>query len=146
MIKAVRHFGIVTNDMEKALHFYRDLLGLQIKRDMQEEGEFIDTILGLKGVKVRTVKMVAQNGDTLVELLEYASHKGKKRENYEIFDLGASHVAFTVENVDEVYNKLRENGIRFTCPPKVSVDGKAKVTFCFDPDGVPIELVEELRT
>lgn len=144
-MKAVRHFGIVTNDMEKALHFYRDLLGLQIKRDMQEEGEFIDTILGLQNVKVHTVKMISQNGDTLVELLEYASHKGKKRENYEIFDLGASHVAFTVENADEVYKKLKDRGVAFTCEPQVSPDGKAKVTFCFDPDGVPVELVEELK-
>ena len=143
-MKAVRHFGIVVQDMEKSLHFYRDLLGLRIKRDMQEEGEFIDTILGLQKVKVHTVKMVSDNGDTLVELLEYASHKGEKRENYEIFDLGASHVAFTVENIDQEYRRLRREGISFTCEPQVSPDGKAKVTFCFDPDGVPVELVEEL--
>lgn len=143
-MKNVRHFGIVTHDMEKSLHFYWDLLGLQIKRDMQEEGEFIGTILGLRNVKVHTVKMISENGDTLIELLEYASHKGKKRENYEIFDLGASHVAFTVENVDHEYKKLKEQGISFTCEPQVSPDGKAKVTFCFDPDGVPIELVQEL--
>lgn len=143
-MKAVRHFGIVVQDMEKSLHFYRDLLGLRIKRDMQEEGEFIDTILGLQKVKVHTVKMASDNGDTFVELLEYASHKGEKREHYEIFDLGASHVAFTVENVEQVYAHLKEQGIAFTCPPQVSPDGKAKVTFCFDPDGVPIELVQEL--
>ena len=57
-MKAVRHFGIVVQDMERALHFYRDLLGLRIKRDMQEEGEFIDTILGLQKVKVHYSKSV----------------------------------------------------------------------------------------
>ena len=143
-MKTVRHFGIVVSNLEKSLHFYEDLLGLSAKRDMVEEGEFIDAILGLKNVKVRTVKMKAENGDTLVELLEYASHQGKKRENYEIFDLGASHVAFTVENVEKEYRKLQEQGVVFTCEPQVSPDGKAKVTFCFDPDGVPIELVQEL--
>lgn len=143
-MKAIRHFGIVVEDIEKSLHFYRDLLGLEIKRDIQEEGEFIDTILGLKGVKVRTVKMISDNGDTLVELLEYASHKGKKRENYQIFDLGASHVAFTVGSVQKEYKILKEEGIIFTCEPQVSPDGKAKVAFCYDPDGVPVELVEEL--
>ena len=144
-MKAIRHFGIVVQNMEKSLHFYRDLLGLQIKRDMQEEGEFIDTILGLQKVKVHTVKMVSDNGDTLVELLEYTSHEGKRRENYEIFDVGASHVAFTVENADAEYERLQEAGVRFNCSPQVSPDGKAKVTFCYDPDGVPIELVEELK-
>lgn len=144
-MKAIRHFGVVVTDIEKSLHFYRDLLGLKIQRYMLEEGEFIDAILGLRGAKVTTVKMAAENGDTLVELLEYASHKGKKRENYEIFDLGASHVAFTVENVDEEYQRLKAQGIAFTCEPQISPDGKAKVTFCFDPDGVPVELVEELN-
>lgn len=143
-MKNIRHFGIVVQDMEKSLHFYRDLLGLEIRRNMLEEGEFIDTILGLRGVKVRTVKMASANGSTLVELLEYATHKGKERENYKIFDFGASHVAFTVEDVDREYERLKENGIRFTCSPQVSPDGKAKVTFCFDPDGVPVELVQEL--
>jgi len=143
-MKTIRHFGIVASNIEKSLHFYRDLLGLKIQRDMLEEGEFIDAILGLRGAKVRTVKMAAENGDTLVELLEYQSHKGKKREDYEIFDLGASHVAFTVHDVAEEYQKLKEQGISFTCEPQVSPDGKAKVTFCYDPDGVPVELVQEL--
>ena len=143
-MKNIRHFGIVVSDMEKSLHFYRDLLGLEVKRDMQEGGRFIDTILGLQNVKVRTIKMSAENGNTLIELLQYESHRGKKRENYEIFDLGASHAAFTVENIDEEYKKLKEQGIAFAAEPQISPDGKAKVTFCFDPDGVPIELVQEL--
>ena len=143
-MKAVRHFGIVTNDIEKSLLFYRDLLGLKIRRDVLEGGEFVSTILGLKQVKVRTVKMLAENGDTLVELLEYQSHRCKERENYEIFDLGASHIAFTVKDVGEEYQRLQEKGIRFISSPQVSPDGKAKVAFCLDPNGVPIELVQEL--
>lgn len=143
-MKAVRHFGIVTNDMKKSLHFYRDLLGLKIKRDMSEQGKFIDVILGLEDIKVRTIKMVAEEGGTLVELLEYESLKGKKRENYDIFDLGASHIAFTVKNIDEEYERLRKEEVIFISSPQISPDGKAKVAFCFDSNGVPIELVQEL--
>lgn len=143
-MKSIRHFGIVVEDLEKSLHFYQDLLGLKTKRDMQEEGIFIDAILGLKKVKVHTVKIASDEGDTLVELLEYASHKGKPRDRYEIFDLGASHIAFTVEEIDDEYQRLKERGISFISEPQVSADGKAKVVFCYDPDGVPVELVQEL--
>ena len=139
-MKNIRHFGVVTNDIENSLHFYRDLLGLKIKREMLEQGDFVSAILGLKNVKVRTIKMASDNGDTLVELLEYQSHKGRKRENYEIFDLGASHVAFTVDNADEEYERLGKEGVAFISAPQVSPDNKAKVAFCFDPNGVPIEL------
>ena len=31
-MKAIRHFGIVVEDLEKSLHFYQDLLGLKIFR------------------------------------------------------------------------------------------------------------------
>lgn len=143
-MKSVRHFGIVVTDMEKSLKFYRDLLGLKIKVDAIEEGPFIDAISGLKNVKVRTVKMAADDG-YLIELLWYKSHPRKRRENNDICNIGASHPAFTVENLDYEYERLKKNGVKFNCPPQISPDGKAKVTFCYDPDNTPIELVEEIN-
>ena len=143
-MKAIRHFGIVVSDIEKSLHFYRDLLGLKIKIDMLEEGKFIDSISGLTNVKVRTVKMSADDGN-LIELLRYESHKRKPRKNNELPNIGASHPAFTVENLDYEYERLKENGVEFNCPPQISRDGKAKVAFCKDPEGNFVELVEELN-
>lgn len=144
-MKNIRHFGIVVADMENSLKFYRDLLGLKIKIDALEEGPFIDAISGIKDIKVRTVKMTADEGNTLVELLCYESHKRERRENNEIPNIGASHPAFTVENLDYEYKRLREKGVKFNCLPQISPDGKAKVAFCQDPDGVLIELVEQLN-
>jgi len=145
-MKNIRHFGIVVTDMEKSLKFYRDFLGLKIKVDAIEEGPFIDAILGFKNIKVRTVKMLADEENTLVELLCYESYKKEKKEkNREIFNIGASHIAFTVDDLDYEYKRLKEKGIKFNCPPQISPDGKAKVTFCYDPDNTPIELVEELN-
>jgi len=143
-MKAVRHFGIVVSDIEKSLEFYKDMLGFKVKIDALEKGKFIDAILGLKDVKVRTVKMVADDGN-LIELLSYQSHQGRKMENKEIFDKGASHLAFSVNNLNQEYQKLKEKGIRFIAPPQISPNKKAKVVFCYDPDGVPIELVEEIN-
>jgi len=142
-MKAIRHFGIVVSDIEKSLHFYKDILGLKIKKDMIEEGKFIDTILGIKNVKVRTTKMAADDGN-LIELLWYKSHPRKRRKNNDICKIGTSHIAFTVENLDYEYKRLKEKGIKFNCSPQISPDRKAKVAFCHDPDGAPVELVEEL--
>jgi len=145
-MKAIRHFGIVVTDAEKSLHFYVDLLGLKMQRDMQEEGPFIDSISGLKNVKVRTMKMSAADGN-LIELIYYTSdgHVRKNQGKKDICEIGASHAAFTVENVDDEYEKLKKAGVEFNCPPQISVDGMAKVAFCRDPDGVLIELVQMLK-
>ena len=68
-MKALRHFGIVVRDMERSLLFYRDLLGLRIVSSMAESGAYLEQMLALPNVRVHTVKMAAENGSALVELL-----------------------------------------------------------------------------
>ena len=140
MIKEIRHIGIVVSNMENSLKFYRDLLGLQIIRDMDEHGDYIDNMLSLDNVKVRTVKLSADIGSTLIELLYFKSHTDDEVRNF--YTIGASHVALTVDNLDDLYKHLSTNNVRFNAPPQKSPDGLVKVTFCNDPDGTPIELVE----
>ena len=79
----------------------------------------------------------------MIELLDFKTHVDDEIRNF--YTIGASHVAFTVENLDELFKKLSENNIEFNAKPQHSPDGMVKVTFCKDPDGTPIELVEMLR-
>jgi len=144
VITGVRHTGVVVTNMEKALTFYRGLLGLKVAKDLSDEGEYIDSILGLSGVRVRMVKLTAADGST-VELLQYLSHPRKARDKSQLCDIGCSHIAFAVDNIDKEYTRLLKSGVRFNCPPYISPDGYAKVTFCHDYDGTSIELVEVLN-
>ena len=144
MIKDVRHIGIVVTDMEKSLKFYRDLLGLKIKSLVDEEGEFLDNMLAYENVKNRVAKLYAKNGNALVELINSKSYGNKKDRDF--FTIGASHFAFTVDDLEKTYDYLVKNGVKFTAPPQQTPDGFAKVTFCEDPDGTLIELVEVINT
>lgn len=143
-MKAIRHTGIVVSDLERALHFYVELLGLKVIKRMDESGEYIDKILGLKNVMVTTVKIAAEDGN-LIELLYYHSHPRKPAGSREICETGISHIAFTVENVDAEYERLSKAGVPFNSPPQKSPDGSAKVTFFTDPEGNLIELTEMLN-
>lgn len=143
MLTTVRHSGIVVTNMEKSLKFYRDLLGLKIERSMDESGSYLDNMLNLENVKVKTVKMSAPDGFTLIELLEFNYPEGSVNKR-RINDLGASHIAFTVSDLDKMYETLQSSGVKFNAQPQLSPDGYAKVTFCLDPDDTPIELVEVL--
>jgi len=144
MIKDVRHMGIVVSDMEKSLKFYRDLLGLKVKSLVDEEGEFLDNMLVHENVKNKVAKLYAKNGNALVELIDSKSYGNKKDRDF--FTIGASHFALTVDDLNETYDYLIKNGVKFTAPPQQSPDGFAKVTFCEDPDGTLIELVEVINT
>jgi catechol 2,3-dioxygenase-like lactoylglutathione lyase family enzyme len=141
----LRHAGIVVTDLARALHFYCDLLGLKILRSMEEKGAFLDTILGHQDVRVTTIKLAAGKGSAVLELLHFTSPPAPAGPRRGLFDLGPTHVAFTVEDLDATFERLTRAGVLFTAPPQLSPDGLAKVTFCQDPDGTPIELVEMLE-
>ena len=143
MIKDVRHVGIVVSDMEKSLKFYRDLLGLKVKSLVNEEGKFLDNMLAHENVKNKVAKLVTEQGNALVELIDSRSYGNKKDRDF--FTIGASHFAFTVDDLEKTYDYLVKNGVKFTAPPQQTPDGFAKVTFCEDPDGTPIELVEVIN-
>ena len=144
MIKDVRHVGIIVSDMEKSLKFYRDLLGLKVKSLVDEEGEFLNNMLAHENVKNKVAKLYAKNGNALIELIDSRSYANKKDRDF--FTIGASHFAFTVDDLEKTYDYLVKNGVKFTAPPQQTPDRFAKVTFCEDPDGTPIELVEVINT
>jgi catechol 2,3-dioxygenase-like lactoylglutathione lyase family enzyme len=139
MIKEIRHTGIVVDELSKSLWFYEEKMGFKIFKQMDESGQFIDQILGITNTMVTTVKMKLNN--QMIELLDFSSHK-KLLLNQSINDIGPTHLAFTVENIDEIYSDFIDNGIEFISPPTTSADGNVKVAFCKAPEGTFIELVE----
>tara|TARA_R110002110_G_scaffold355703_1_gene565337 strand:+ start:407 stop:838 length:432 start_codon:yes stop_codon:yes gene_type:complete len=140
----LRHVGITVTNIEKSLKFYKDLLGFEVVSDEWEHGDYIDNFSSLKGIMTRIVKMRDSNGG-MVELLCYKSHPREADLNYKIIEIGCSHVAFTVDDVDGIYEKLKEEDIHFECLPQLGPGAFAKVAFCRDPSGVLVELVEQLK-
>lgn len=128
-----RHTGIVIEDLEKAIYFYRDLLGLKFISEENESGEFLDGLLGIKDVKLTVVKLEG------VELLKFhtESFKGERATNRH----GFTHIAFTVE--EDIYEKLLKAGVEFNAPPRES--GDVKVAYCKDFEGNFIELIWTLN-
>ncbi len=138
----MRHTGIVVSDIDRSIGFYGDLLGFKILKDNVEFGEHIDVFLGMGNTVVRTVKMVLDTGD-MVELLSYETNK-RQGQTERINQVGCTHIAVTVDDLDYTYKNFLEQGVEFINPPFFSPDGLVKVAFCRDPDGFFIELVEEI--
>ena len=138
MITGVRHTSTMVENMEKALRFYHDLLGLTVVRDAIEEGDGIDSLFGEKGVRFREVKL-STNGTleegTVVEL-------SQSLEPYKYIDF--YHTCLRVDDIEAEYKRLLSKGVKFLCPPFTSEDGYGRLTCCYDPDGYIIELVEIL--
>jgi catechol 2,3-dioxygenase-like lactoylglutathione lyase family enzyme len=142
MIKGLRHTGLVVQDINKALYFYRDLIGLTVFKDAQETGHFIGHILGIPDIKVRTIKMHCGK-EGLLELLNF-DDKLIVSKAKQLTQQGFTHIALTVGNISILYDHLKNAGVAFISSPELSPDGRARVVFCCDPEGNYLELVEEI--
>jgi catechol 2,3-dioxygenase-like lactoylglutathione lyase family enzyme len=138
----VRHAGIVVTDLDKALWFYGEMLGFSVQRRMLETGPIIENILALPGVEVETVKLGLDSEVTQLELLRYHSHPTTQTTGNRALNTGPTHVAITVDDLTALHARLTDQGILFNCPPQRSPDGKVLVTYCQDPEGNLVELVE----
>jgi catechol 2,3-dioxygenase-like lactoylglutathione lyase family enzyme len=139
----VRHVGIVVSDMRTSLPFYRNLLGLDIWWDQIEEGALIEAVTGVKGAKIHTVKLRAPDGVS-IELLQYLSNPRPVPALSGPDCVGCNHAALQVTDIEGLFKRAVAAGIEFNAPPQLTPDGKIKVTYCRDPEGVLLELVEVL--
>ena len=117
---------------------------MEVVTELQESGDYVDSILSLKNARLTTVKLSADNGPTLIELLEFQSPRSQGPVRREAHAIGPSHIACAVDDLDKTYLQLSRAGVQFNASPQLSPDGYAKVTFCRDPDGTLVELVEVL--
>ena len=138
---SIRHFGIVVKDLEDSLSFYENLLDFKVFKKMKESGPEISTFLGINNVEVTTVKMKNQFNQ-MIELLCYKKQINKN--DIFINQLGPTHIALSVSNLDVLYQKFKNQNIEFISSPTITSDKFAKVAFCKAPEGTFIELVEEL--
>ncbi len=144
MIKGIRHTGLVVTDLARALDFWCGLLGFRLVRQMEESGPQIDAVLNLEAVRVTTAKLASPDGQQL-ELLQFHSHPGRPSWEGSPSSTGFTHIAMTVNSMEETMSRLSAYGAQFPNPPQRSPDGKVIVTYAVGPENILLELVEELQ-
>lgn len=122
MIKNLDHVAIVVSDMDRAIEFYTEVLGLRLILDGRPEGGEKKSFLGTKS-------------KALVALSEDKNRSAQKGEYVQ----GVNHVAFGVDDVEKSSRILKERGVAFI-EIKVGDDGKGKAYHFLDPDGLELEI------
>lgn len=143
MIIAIRHTGLVVSDLDRALHFWCNVMGFKLVKQMDESGPHMDAMMSLCNVSVTTAKLAAPDG-SLIELLRFHSHPDKTRWSGTPYSTGFTHIALTVDDLELLISKLSHEGVTFPSEPQLSPDGYAKVTYAIGPEGILLEFVEIL--
>ena len=124
-LNKIHHIAIIGSDYQKSKYFYVDLLGFKIIRE-NYRNERDDYKIDLKC------------GDLEIEL--FIIKDAPKRPSYPEA-LGLRHLAFYVEDVEAMVTQLNQKGIK-TEPIRIDDYTHKKMTFFFDPDGLPLEIHE----
>ena len=144
-MKGLHHVGITVKDLDASIRFYHDILGLEFSNEPSPwfEGAELGDAVGVPGAALRQVSLLL--GDTTFELLEYKSPPSETTAPLKSSNMGASHVAFLVDDIDTKTAELEAKGIEFYSPVNVVDDGVLagwRWVYFDDPDGYPLELVE----
>jgi len=138
----IHHAGVVVSDLEKAIAFYRDVVGLSLADRRERNGGPICQVVGYPETHILIADMAGEDGGIL-ELIQYVTPTPQPRNNEGRAVVTASHVCFQVADVEEAYRKVLEHGGKAINPPVSVVPGR-KGCYMQDPDGNWIELVQAL--
>jgi catechol 2,3-dioxygenase-like lactoylglutathione lyase family enzyme len=140
MEASLHHTAIAVQQIEKARHFYCDLLGFDVEwENPQYTGERFSKVVDLPEATAHVIMLKGYGGR--IELFSYCTPKGRMCEPKRQCDFGITHFALSVKNIHEIYDRLLKAGVEFNCPPQDLRPGVC-ATYLRDPEGVTIELIE----
>ena len=143
MIRGIQHFSFTVSNLEDTIHFFHDLLGLEVTPIRELKGEHIEKLIQIPGAWLRIINVTTPfNGN--IELIEYLAPKGSKID-LRTCNAGVAHIAFTVDDIDKMYDELTAKGVKFNHPPLRVESGPRKgmgVCYLKGPDGITLEFME----
>ena len=142
----ILHTGITVKDIDKAVPFYRDVLGLELVVSPTDpaDGEELSAGVGVPGACLR--QAVLESGDVGIELFEYLTPAAEIDEPPTVNNPGHGHVAFQVDDIQAEYKRMLSLGVRFNTEPNYIAEGPLsgwKWVYFKDPEGILLELVEK---
>jgi len=145
-IIAADHTGITVSNLERSLEFWQNVLGFGFSHRAHQSGEMVEQITGVKGAELKLAVVKAPGGHK-IELLEYLAPPDRnKHADLRPCDVGSVHVAFTVENLDPLLEKIAASGWKAAGKPQTLNYGPnagKRVIYVRDPDGTTIELMQQ---
>lgn len=111
-VKQINHVAVVVEDMEKALSFWRDALGMELHelRDVPAEKSQV-AFLPLFGSEVELVKPTTDDSG----IAKYLAKRGP----------GMHHICLEVDEIEEMMTQLKSKGVRLINEePRIATDGK----------------------
>jgi len=150
MITGLAHTAVCVADVDVAVAWYRDVLGLTIlSPPYRMEGPDIERDMGALVPSPVVVKAAIVGGpdagDRVIEVIEYPNAPGRDRPaDASVVDHGFTHIALLCDDVAATRADLERKGVRFLVDGVADVAG-VRTTWIADPWDNVFILVEKVR-
>lgn len=138
----VHHVGRTVSNLERSVEFYKLFGGEEVASEHFCGPQFAK-VLGFddSDFEMRLVQI----GDVHIELLHYLVPTGEPSYSSRNCDVGAAHICFIVDDINESYERFTSMGVKSYSTPETINEGDfagAAFVYLLDPDGLPVELLQ----
>jgi catechol 2,3-dioxygenase-like lactoylglutathione lyase family enzyme len=140
----MHNVGIVVDDLKAAIAFFAEL-GLELEGETTVEGQWVDRIVALNGVRSDIAMMRTPDGHSRLELTKFQRPTATSVElNVPGNTLGIRRIMFAVEDIKEVLTRLQAHGAELV-GEIVQYEDIYLLCYVRGPEGILIALAEPLR-
>ena len=142
------HTGIQVADLERSVHFYRDILGFELVFQWNPQAEYIRTITGYPEADIHAAILKMPGADVYLEILEYRNVE-KAPVDTRTANPGTAHLAFFTDDCDGLHAELKAKGVDSVSDPvtpSIGPNTGGRAVYMIDPDGIRVEFIQTSRT
>ena len=138
-IQRMEHVSIVVDDLAAATAFFVEL-GLKLQGEGQVEGDWVDRVVGLEGVRAEIAMLETSDGHGRLELVKFHSPSVRGGDGQAPANtLGLRHLAFAVDDIDAVVASVRARGGELVGEVE-NYEDIYRLCYVRGPEGIIVEL------
>jgi len=139
----VDHVGVIVDDLDAVAAFFL-ALGFEREGGGLVQGEWVDKVVGLDGVRAEVVMVRTPDGSGKLELVKYhAPADNEGAHPLPANRLGFRHIAIQVNELDAIVDVLRGKGFD-TVGEVRDFEDTYRLCYVRGPEGLIIELAERI--
>lgn len=135
---------LVVNNLKAAIAFFAEL-GMELEGETTVEGEWVDRVVGLEGVRSDIAVMRTPDGHGRLELDKFVTPPAVRAEPQDapVNTLGIRRIMFAVDDIDNVLGRLRSHGAELV-GEVVQYKDQYRLCYIRGPEGIIVALAEQL--
>ncbi|WP_274365444.1 VOC family protein [Paenibacillus thermotolerans] len=123
-MKKLEHIGIMAKNIEESIRFYTEIVGMRLDRREKLDNGVELVFLHFPGQESVEIELISRWDDSF-------SENGI-----------VGHVAFTVDNIEQELERLKQAGVRLIDETPRTILGGIKIAFFYGPSGEQLEMFQ----